>query len=1538
MAPRSGKGKSNKAKASKKKKEDKAIIEPSLVDIIVVTPYDSQVVLKGVSTDKIIDVRRLLAQNVETCHFTNYSLSHQVKGPRLNDRIQVVTLKPCFLRMVEEDYREESQAVEHVRRLLDIVSCTTRFSKPKPNHKPKKNGKAQLDNNIISSSPDKPNGGNGGGRRALHPAPMLSTFYDFFSFSHLSPPILHLKRRELKNADERREGDYFELQIKICNGKVVEVVASEKGFYSLGKRSLRTHSLLHLLQHLTRAFANAYGALMKAFLARNKFGNLPLGLRANTWLLPPSTWNYPADEDEYCGGQGRNGQHDLRPWAKEFATLACLPCETEEEREVRDRKAFLLHNLFLDTSISKAVAAINHVITSKLKCSPGSIVHEDYVGDLSIVVKRDAADTILKHDDSKQEEQAQKNLLKGLTADENVFVHDTASLTVVVVQLCGYTATVRVVGDTNMSKSEPQDIEIDDQQDGEVNALNISSLRLLLHHQSAVDADQLEGSVTSLSNLGDSDSSKYLVRKKVQESLEKLKEEAVLPKRSIRWELGSSWIQHLQKQEISKDNISKKDSGNETAQNINGLGKKFKSLKRREKEETSIGGTDLTGPNDYQLVHVNGSSDKVEAITDDLENFTELKKLLSHTAFLHLKVSGTGLHSKKVDELITMAHDYYDEIALPKLVMEFGSLEISPVDGRTLTDFMHLRGIQMASLGEVVKLAVDLPHIQSLCIHEMVTRAFKHLLKAVIASVDYVEDLSSVIASTLNFLFGGFQMRPSDQTNLSDDHYLRIEWLRVVISKKFGWTLNDEFQQLRKLSVLRGLCHKVGLELVTRDYDLDSPMPFKKYDIISMVPVCKHVTCFSVDGRNLLESAKIAVDKGKNVEAVHYGIKALVKMMAVCGTYNRITASAYNLLAVVLYQAGYGNQATIYQQKAVDINERELGLDHPDTIKSYGDLSVFYYRMQQYELALKYINRTLFLLHFTCGLFHPNTAAAYINVAMVEEAIGNNDLALRYIHEALKCNIRLLGPDHIQTATCYHAIAIALSYMEAYSLSVQHEQTNLEILQKKLGSEDIRTQEAAACLEFLQSKALEQQEAGKSGSSKSDASIASKGHLSVSDLLDFISPELDSNRNEHAQRKQQRGKILLPISDQNLQREDAPSNVGVVYDGLEYATGMAENKTEERSGMVDYEILNKNGNNVPMYSPPVSSESIHQEEISSDEGWQEANSKGRSGNTANSKFGRRGSHLSKLSTTVIRKSPQKSSSRFLSKILSSSRQSKPENLAFKEDSTGQLSPTKPTRAKSSGSPAALSFMASKSISYKEVAVAPPGTVLKPLLEKIIVNTDNVTKGDYCQGESQHEKSSSEAEEVSVASDDARHTQKNASKISAAAKPFNPSSGTLSILDHSDSGSVTNLHDANANQGMHVETRDRSGYGDTRRIMNPHAPEFVPRNALQMETTANVSKAEIARQILFSLLVKSAQQNNDSFAECNDENNDSFAECNDEKNAVMPHSTEKEKEIDMSKQKNGDGEGFTVVKRRRRSRNKFTDGLYSQQSPICASVL
>ncbi|XP_047166834.1 LOW QUALITY PROTEIN: protein REDUCED CHLOROPLAST COVERAGE 3-like [Vigna umbellata] len=1291
--------------------------------------------------------------------------------------------------------------------------------------------------------------------KAIHPTPKLSDFYEFFSLSHLSPPILQLKRCEVKDEDDRRKGDYFQLQVKICNGKVIEVVVSEKGFYTVGKQSLHSHTLVDLLQQLSRAFANAYESLMKAFLERNKFGNLPYGFRTNTWLVPPSVAESPSSfpalpaEDENWGGngggQGRNGEFDLRPWATDFAILASLPCKTEEERVVRDRKAFLLHNQFVDTSIFKAVAAIQHVIESnsnmksQLNSSLGAVLHEDRVGDLSIVVKRDIQDGNKKHDSMQvesimQKDDVQKNLIKGLTADESVVVHDTSSLTVVVVHHCGYTATVKVVGNVNMRKPKVRDIEIDDQLDGGANALNINSLRMLLHKSGS---DSLEGNVSSQSILDDEDATKSLVRKVIQEGIEKIKEEPSISKRSIRWELGSCWMQHLQKQETSSDNCSKnKEDGNDVEQAVKGLGKQFKFLKKREKKSNNVDGTDSREQNDSSPGDVNDNADKVEPNSGDISNSSELEKLLSNEAFLRLKESGTDLHTKSVDELINMAHKFYDEVALPKLAMDFGSLELSPVDGRTLTDFMHLRGLKMRSLGQVVKLAENLPHIQSLCIHEMITRAFKHQLKAVIASVENVADLSAAIASTLNFLLGGSRTEDNDQS-LNDDHSLRIQWLRMFLSQRFGWILNDEFQHLRKLSILRGLCHKVGLELFPRDYDMESIKPFGKNDIISLVPVCKHVGCSSIDGRNLLEASKIALDKGKLEDAVIYGTKALAKMMVVCGPYHRNTASAYSLLAVVLYHTGDFNQATIYQQKALDINERELGLDHPDTMKSYGDLSVFYYRLQHIELALKYVNRALFLLHFTCGLSHPNTAATYINVAMMEEGMGNVHVALRYLHEALKCNKRLLGADHIQTAASYHAIAIALSLMDAFSLSVQHEQTTLKILQAKLGSEDLRTQDAAAWLEYFESKAIEQQEAAKNGTPKPDASIASKGHLSVSDLLDFISP--DPKRND-AQRKQRRAK-LLPTSDNSQEHEDAVAEESIVFYDSRDAPSMVEENIEETNDTRDSQIPKENSD-FTSYRP-VTSEVVY--EASSDEGWQEANSKGRSGNATNRKFGhKKRPLLSKLSINgsnnyIYRESssrneitspPQRGVPRAMSDMSSPSRQPKARNIALNEDSVNY--PTKTSVSKIS-SPASLSSLASKSISYKEVALAPPGTVLKPLLEKTemdkinaedeisnslpVTSTNEGTfRSSIVNAVSQHdeteltqeiepqqENSALEVEKVSLASSDQeKPTETNGSKLSAAAKPFNP--GMLSMSHHLNSGSFTSMYDTDVSQGMNVE--------------------------------------------------------------------------------------------------------------------------------------
>lgn len=185
-----------------------------------------------------------------------------------------------------------------------------------------------------------------------------------------------------------------------------------------------------------------------------QFGNLPYGFRANTWVVPPIAAASPAvfpvlpTEDETWGGsgggQGRDGKQDHRKWAREFSILASMPCKTAEERQIRDRKAFLLHSLFTDVAVLKAVGAIQDLVychkhsNETLKDSD-AILHEEQVGDLTITVRRDVADASakldLKFDGSQSpkmssEDVAIRNLLKGITADESVIIHVSSYITI----------------------------------------------------------------------------------------------------------------------------------------------------------------------------------------------------------------------------------------------------------------------------------------------------------------------------------------------------------------------------------------------------------------------------------------------------------------------------------------------------------------------------------------------------------------------------------------------------------------------------------------------------------------------------------------------------------------------------------------------------------------------------------------------------------------------------------------------------------------------------------------------------------------------------------------------------------------------------------------------------------------------------------------------------------------------------------------------------------------------------------------------------
>ncbi|KAL3680571.1 hypothetical protein R1sor_023527 [Riccia sorocarpa] len=508
--------------------------------------------------------------------------------------------------------------------------------------------------------------------------------------------------------------------------------------------------------------------------------------------------------------------------------------------------------------------------------------------------------------------------------------------------------------------------------------------------------------------------------------------------------------------------------------------------------------------------------------------------VLNPNVFTDFKVAGTPEEVAADEELVSKAAKYLVDTVLPKLVQDLSSLEVSPMDGHTLTEALHAHGINVRYLGQVAKLAKHLPHVWDLCVVEMIVRAAKHVLKGVLRET-LDQDVGGAIAHFFNCLVGDETLSTPDtettteaspvkqaeevgdakppesngkvnrkkknkikgtsaQNSESDKSktesqekkpesrpsYLcitaKLVWIDIRECVKFKYQFElpeDARSKICKVSTFRDLCQKVGVMLAARDYNFSSKAPFQITDILDLQAVVKHSTPVCADARDLLENGKLRLAQGKLNEAYELFSEAFTILQQVCGPMHREVANCCRYLAMVLYHAGDMAGAIMQQHKELIINERCLGPDHPDTAHSYGNMALFYHGLNQTELALRHMARTLLLLNVSCGSDHPDVAATFINIAMMYQDIGRMHVALRYLQEALKRNERLLGPDHIQTAVCYHALAIAFNCMGAYKLSLQHERSTYNILLKQLGEEDSRTRDSANWIKTFQIRDLQ---------------------------------------------------------------------------------------------------------------------------------------------------------------------------------------------------------------------------------------------------------------------------------------------------------------------------------------------------------------------------------------------------------------------------------------------------------------------------------
>lgn len=475
--------------------------------------------------------------------------------------------------------------------------------------------------------------------------------------------------------------------------------------------------------------------------------------------------------------------------------------------------------------------------------------------------------------------------------------------------------------------------------------------------------------------------------------------------------------------------------------------------------------------------------------------------LFNPNVFTEFKLAGSQEEIEADEENVRKVSLYLRDVVLLKFNKDLCSLEVSPMDGQTLTDALHAHGINVRYIGKVADGAKHWPHLWDLCLNEIVVRSAKHIFKDFLRNSEDHE-LGPAMSHFLNCLFGNCQAisgkgvasstkvrtpnkdhsihqasgkstrghgrlkqgvfaerKPLPYTSLTSDSL----WSDILEFAKVKYQFDlpeDARSRVKKISVIRNFCQKVGLAVTSRKYDLVADLPFNPSDIINLQPVVKHSIPVCSVAKDLVETGKIQLAEGMLGEAYTLFSEAFTILQQVTGPMHREVANCCRYLAMVLYHAGDMAGAIMQQHKELIINERCLGLDHPDTAHSYGNMGLFYHGLNQTELALRHMSRALLLLSLSSGPDHPDVAATFINVAMMYQETGKMNTALRYLQEALKKNERLLGEEHIQTAVCYHALAIAFNCMGAFKLSHQHEKKTYDILVKQLGEEDSRSRDS----------------------------------------------------------------------------------------------------------------------------------------------------------------------------------------------------------------------------------------------------------------------------------------------------------------------------------------------------------------------------------------------------------------------------------------------------------------------------------------------
>uniref|UniRef100_A0A674DUQ2 Clustered mitochondria protein homolog n=1 Tax=Salmo trutta TaxID=8032 RepID=A0A674DUQ2_SALTR len=1180
-------------------------------------PFDLQVSPQ----EMVQEIHQVLMDREDTCHRTCFSL--QLDGNVLDNFAELKSIEGLqegsLLKVVEEPYtvREARIHVRHIRDLLKSLDPSDAYNGVDCNSlsflsvftdgdlgdsgKWKKKGSdlEQIDctppEHILPGSKERPLVPLQPQNKEWKPMQCLKVL----TMSGWNPPP----------GNRKMHGDLMYLYMVTVEERHISITASTRGFYlnqsttytfnpKPANPSFLSHSLVELLSQISPAFKKNFTVLQKTRVQRHPFERIATPFQVYSWTAPQvdHTMDCVRAEDAYTSRLGYE-EHipgQTRDWNEELQTTRELARKNLPERLLRERAIFKVHSDFAAAATRGSMAVIDGNV---MAINPGEETRMQMFiwNNIFFSLGFDVRDHYRELGGDAAAHAAPTNDLNGVRAYGAVDVEGLYTLGTVVVDYRGYRVTAQSIIPGILEREQEQSVIYGSIDFGKTVVSHGKYLELLertsrplkvQRHNVLNEKDEsveLCSSVECKGIIGN-DGRHYILDllRTFPPDLnflpvegEELSPESVrqgFPRQHrhrlacLRQELIEAFVEHryLLFMKMAALQLMQQKANKES---------KMATLTENSSPELTwyIHKTplssfpDLTNPT-LTCLHQDPKSREV------VLNACKAVGSISNTSFdirFNPDIFSPGVRFpedsvddiQKQKQLLKDAAAFLVSCQIPSLVKDCLDHSALPMDGATLTEALHQRGINVRYLGNVLEFVdktpakAQLEHFYRIGISEMITRCAKHIFKTYLQGVE-LSALSAAVSHFLNCFLSSF---PDAVAHLPADELVsrrknrkrrnRVPgggdntawasltpselWKNIVSEAQsyYNFTLENADQVvekygLQKITLLREITIKAGIQILIKEYNFDSrhKLAFTEEDILNIFPVVKHVNPKASDAFHFFQSGQAKVQQGYLKEGCELINEALNLFNNVYGAMHVEICACLRLLARLNYIMGDHHEALSNQQKAVLMSERVLGVEHPNTIQEYMHLALYCFANGQLSTALKLLYRARYLMLMVCGEDHPEMALLDSNIGLVLHGVMEYDLSLRFLENALAINSKYHGPRSLKVALSHHLVARVYESKAEFRSALQHEKEGYTIYKNQVGEAHEKTKESSEYLKYLTQQAVALQrtmnEIYKNGSNASimPLKFTAPSMASVLEQLNIIN-----------------GIIFIPLSQKDLE-------------------------------------------------------------------------------------------------------------------------------------------------------------------------------------------------------------------------------------------------------------------------------------------------------------------------------------------------------------------------------------------------------------------